>query len=252
MAGAPTAGRPARRRRSDEARSRGASWPPRWWRPSAVPCWPSPARAGRESLRGSTSAQGKYGGSASRNVSQTSSGYNVNKTGRRRKAAPRRKSTRTSTRRKAPPAAVRPPRTRGASRPRGTARRRTRAGTRRIEGSASTSTGRVRVGRGRRRAQCVRPAGYAGTVNTKYNGTYATAGATQSVRRLDDRDGRALRREGHHDAALRLSHQHVLRPLVLHLRRRLLPALLPTAACTTTTRCRRRTTRTTRARLSGR
>ena len=82
-----------------------------------------------------------------------------------------------------------------------------------IEGSAKTSTGREASGR------CSWPAAtatasrpYAGSVNTKYNGNYNVAACAQPLRRLEHRRGRALRRQGDDDAALRLPHHHLLRP----------------------------------------
>ena len=60
-----------------------------------------------------------------------------------------------------------------------------------IEGSASTSTGRYASGEGVAGRNCVRPAGVRGHGQHEVQRQLRHRGRAQSVRRLDDRDGRA-------------------------------------------------------------
>jgi hypothetical protein len=125
---------------------------------------------------GSTTAHGAYGGSASRNVSQTSTGYNVNKNVTTQSGASKSVNkdintqegsvTRNST----------------ATNAWGQSASRERTATNEggyasIQGSASTSTGREASAQGVAGRNAYGQPAYAGSVNTKYNGNYATAGA---------------------------------------------------------------------------
>ena len=146
----------------------------------AAPCGllfaQSRSRGSVSHSRGSTSAQGRYGGSASRNVSQTSSGYNVNKTATTQSGATKSVSKDINTQEGSID------RSSTATNAWGQSASRDRTATNEggyasIEGSASTSTGRYASGEGVAGRNAYGQPAYAGTVNTKYNGNYATAGA---------------------------------------------------------------------------
>jgi hypothetical protein len=125
---------------------------------------------------GSTTAQGAYGGSASRNVSQTSSGYNVNKnlTTQGGYSKDVNKDINTQNQSVNRTSTATNPWGQSASRDRTTTNE---GGYASVQGSASTSTGRYASGEGAVGRNAYGQPAYAGTVNTKYNGSYATAGA---------------------------------------------------------------------------
>ena len=209
------------------------------------------ARVERHSGGIGTSAQGKYASGVAHGR-ETSSGYNVNKTRRRRRAAPRRNvnkdinteegsASRSSTATNAWG--------QSASRDR-TAQN--EGGYASIQGNASTSTGREASGDFVAGRTATGQPAYAGTVNTKYNGNYATAGAQESLRRLDDGHGRtrtAGRSRPRCPRAIAPARTTAARTTPTAGRT---TGPTRTAASTTTTRCRRPTTRTTRRRPSGR
>ena len=146
----------------------------------AAPCGPlfaqSRSRGSVSHSGGSTSAQGKYGGSASRDVSQTSSGYNVNKTATTQSGATKTVDKDINTQEGTASRSSTATNTWGQS----ASRDRTatnEGGYASIQGSASTSTGREASGDFVAGRTATGQPAYAGTVNTKYNGNYATAGA---------------------------------------------------------------------------
>jgi hypothetical protein len=125
---------------------------------------------------GSTTAQGAYGGSASRNVSQTGSGYNVNKNVTTASGASKNVNKDINTQ---DPSVNR---TSTATNAWGQSASRDRTvegqgGYATVSGSATTSTGRAASAEGVAGRNAYGQPAYAGTVNTKYNGNYATAGA---------------------------------------------------------------------------
>ncbi len=125
---------------------------------------------------GSTTAHSQYGGSASRNVSQTSNGYNVNKnvTTQGGYSKDVNKDINTQNQSVNRTSTATNPWGQSASRDRTTTNE---GGYASVQGSASTSTGRYASGSGVAGQNAYGQPAYAGTVNTKYNGSYATAGA---------------------------------------------------------------------------
>jgi hypothetical protein len=90
----------------------------------------------------------------------------------------------------------------------------------RVDQHGSRGLGRVRCG-----AQRLRAAGVRGQCEHQVQRHLQHRRCPQSLRRLDDRDRGAVRREGDDHAALGLPHEHLLRPALLQLRRGLLPAV---------------------------
>jgi hypothetical protein len=140
------------------------------------PAWAQRSRGSVSHSRGSTSAEGRYGGSASRSVSQTDSGYNVNKQVTTQSGASKEVNKDINTEDRSVERSSTATNAWGQS----ASRDRTvqnEGGYASIEGSASTSTGRSASAEGVAGRNAYGQPAYAGTVNTKYNGTYATAGA---------------------------------------------------------------------------
>ena len=108
----------------------------------------------------------------------------------------------------------------------------------------------IGVGRGRGSPERLWAAGGGGHREHQVQRDLQRRRRADAIRWLEHGGRRPLRRPRHDDAAVGLSHQHVLRTPVLQLRRRLLPARTPTAASRTTTRCRRPITPTTAVRRS--
>lgn len=126
----------------------------------------------------STTTRQSAGGNASssRTVSQTSEGYNVNKTVETQSGASKEASKDVNTEDRTVDSSSTTTNAWGQS----ASRERTvegQGGYATVEGSASTSTGREASGQGAVGRNVYGQPAYAGTVNTKYNGNYATAGA---------------------------------------------------------------------------
>jgi hypothetical protein len=143
---------------------------------SADPLLAQRSRGSVSHSGGSTTAQGAYGGSASRNVSQTGSGYNVNKNVTTASGASKSVNKDINTQ---DPSVNR---TSTATNAWGQSASRDRTvegqgGYATVSGSATTSTGRAASADGVAGRNAYGQPAYAGTVNTKYNGNYATAGA---------------------------------------------------------------------------
>lgn len=138
----------------------------------------SSRRGGTYNRSGNTSSYTSRSGnvSGSRSVSQTSSGYSVDRSAQTQSGASRSTSRDVNTENRSVDRSSTTTNQWGES----VSRDRTvrnEGGYASVEGSARTSTGREASGEGvAGRTATGRPA-YSGTVNTKYNGTYATAGA---------------------------------------------------------------------------
>ena len=115
-----------------------------------------------------------------------------------------------------------------------------------VEGNTKTSTGREASSRPRRRPDRVRPAGRGGLGQHEVQRQLQRGRRAQPVRRLHEGRGRAVRRQGHDDAAVRLSHDRRITaaPTTRYGGCYYRPVHAITA-CTTTTRCPCRTTPTT-------
>ena len=160
-----------------------------------------------------------------------------------RTAARRRPSARTSTSRTARSRRTRRRRTGGASRRRRERKVEGQGGYATVEGNIKTSTGREASTDLRRRPDRVRPAGRRGLGEHEVQRQLQRGRRAQPVRRLHEGGGRAVRRQGHDDAAVRLPHDRrttaapttryggVLLP-ALHVSRR--APLLPGARARTT------------------
>jgi hypothetical protein len=148
------------------------------------------ARGGRGSVSASSRSGGSYSRSGntasytsqsgnvsgSKSVSQTSSGYNIDKSVQTQSGASKSTSRDVNTEDRSVERSSTATNAWGES----ASRERTvkdEGGYASVEGSARTSTGREAEGEGVAGRNAYGQPAYAGTVNTKYNGTYATAGA---------------------------------------------------------------------------
>ena len=207
----------------------------------------SAASRGSYSKSGNTGSWQGQRASGSRSVSQTGEGYNVNKQVQTQSGASKSVNKDVNTQ---DPSVER---TSTATNAWGQSASRERTvegqgGYATVEGSAKTSTGREASGEAVAGRNAYGQPVVAGSVNTKYNGSYAGAAAKNPYGGWNTATVGPVRRQGHDDAALGLQDVHLLRSALLLVRWGLLPALhvwrraplLPGPAA--------RTTRPTRAR----